>query len=144
MAKSENKTKATAQSVDAFIDKQPREPVRDDCRALVKLMRHITKEEPRMWGPSIIGFGTYHYKYESGREGDMPLAAFSPRRTELTIYFLGALQEQPQLLAKLGRHRTSKACLYIKQLADVDMDVLEQLLRAELAYAKNQYGRPGT
>jgi hypothetical protein len=126
--------------VDDFIDAQPQESVRDDLRVLVKLMKRLTKEEPRMWGPSIIGFGTYHYTYESGREGDMPRAGFSPRKSDLTLYLLGTLHERPDLLKKLGKHRTGKACLYVKRLSDIDMDVLEEMVRLSLAYLKKQYG----
>jgi hypothetical protein len=140
MAKNENKTKVTAKSVDDFIDAVPKETMRDDARALVKLMGRLTKEEARMWGPSIIGFGTYHYKYESGREGDMPRAAFSPRKPNLVIYLLGVFDTQPQLMAKLGTYKSSKGCLYVKRLSDIDMDVLEELVRADMALVKKQYG----
>jgi len=86
-----------------------------------------------MWGPSIIGFGTYHYKYDSGREGDMPRAAFSPRKPNLVIYLLGVFDTQPHLMAKLGTYKSSKGCLYVKRLSDIDMDVLEELVRADMA-----------
>lgn len=135
-----NKTHATAASVDAFIDKQPKEEVRDDCRTLMKLMHELTGEEPYMYGPSIVGYGTYHYTYASGREGDAPLAAFSPRKPELVIYAMGGLFEQePELMAKLGKCKTTKGCLYVKRLDDIDMKVLKALLKKSIALTKKTY-----
>lgn len=135
-----NKTQATTASVDAFIDKQPKEEVRDDCRALMTLMHELTGEEPYMYGPSIVSYGSYRYKYESGREGDAPLAAFSPRKPELVIYAMGGLFEQePELLEKLGKCKTSKGCLYVKRLADIDLKVLRSLLKKSIALTKKTY-----
>lgn len=133
-----NKTKATAANVDAFIDKQPKEEVRDDCRALMKLMHEITGEEPYMYGPSIVSYGTYHYKYASGREGDAPLLAFSPRKPELVIYLY---QEAlgPELMARLGKHKATKGCVYVKRLADIDMKVLATLFKKSIAVVKKTY-----
>jgi hypothetical protein len=125
----ENKTKPTKVSVTAFINAIADETKRADAKALVKLMQSATGEEPKMWGPSIIGFGSYHYTYESGREGDMPLVGFSPRKAAIVCYGLGASSSQSKaLLAKLGKHTTGKGCLYIKKLADVDSKVLEALV----------------
>src|SRR5580700_10860075 len=123
----ENKTKPTKLSVAAFIDALPEPMRRADAIALVKLMKSATGEKPKMWGPSIIGFGSYHYRYESGREGDTPLAGFSPRKAATAIYGMG-LGDSEALLAKLGKHTTGEGCLYIKKLADVDQKVLEALV----------------
>lgn len=133
-----NKTKATTASVEAFIDKQPKEEVRDDCRALMKLMQELTGEEPYMYGPSIVSYGSYHYKYASGHEGDAPLLAFSPRKPELVIYLY---QEAvgPELLAKLGKHRATKGCVYIKRLADIDMKVLRTLFKKSIVQVQKTY-----
>ena len=124
----ENKTKPTTLSVTAFIEALPDDARRADAKALVKLMRSATGEKPAMWGPSIIGFGSYHYKYESGREGDMPVAGFSPRKAATVIYGLTGSNGSEALLAKLGKHTAGKGCLYIKKLADVDPKVLEALV----------------
>lgn len=123
----ENKTKATKASVSAFIAALPDETKRADAKTLVKLMQTATGEKPKMWGPSIIGFGTHHYVYESGREGDMPLIGFSPRKPALVLY-LTRFKGSDALLKKLGPHTSGKACLYIKKLADVDAKVLKQLI----------------
>jgi hypothetical protein len=116
----DSKTKPTKLSVAAFIDALPDESKRADAEALVKLMQSATGEKPKMWGPSIIGFGSYHYTYESGREGDMPLAGFSPRKAATVLYGVTGFSDAQALLAKLGKHTTGKGCLYIKKLADVD------------------------
>lgn len=127
MAKAELKTKETTASVDAFIDKQP-EAVAADCRVIAKLMGKATGEEPRMWGPAIVGFGRYHYTGASGREGEWMITGFSPRKANLSLYILSGLDKETALLAKLGKHTTGKGCLYIKRLSDVDLKVLEQLI----------------
>lgn len=127
MAKAALKTTATTGSVDAFIDKRTEE-VAADCRAIVTLMKKVTGEDPKMWGPSIVGFGTYHYKYESGREGDFLITGFSPRKSALTLYLSAGLAEEGERLKKLGKHKVGGGCLYIKKLADVDVKVLEQLI----------------
>src|ERR1700693_6365652 len=115
----ENKTKPTKVSVVAFIGALTDPARRADAKALVKLMQNATGERPKMWGPSIIGFGSYHYTYDSGREGDMPLAGFSPRKAATVVYGMTGSSDPEALLAKLGRHTTGKGCLYIKRLADV-------------------------
>jgi hypothetical protein len=127
-AMAENKTKLTKSSVVAFIDTLTDPARRADAKALVKLMQNAAGEKPKMWGPSIIGFGSYHYKYESGREGDMPAIAFSPRKSATVMYGMIGFGEAAALLAKLGKHTTGKGCLYIRKLADVDQDVLETLM----------------
>jgi hypothetical protein len=129
----DNKTKPTKLSVAAFIDALTDPTRRADAKALVKLMQSAAGEKPKMWGPSIIGFGSYHYKYESGREGDMPVIAFSPRKAATVLYGLIGLSEAAALLARLGKHTTGKGCLYIKKLADVDQQVLEALVIKSVA-----------
>jgi len=124
----EMKTKVNEASVEGFLNKVEDEQKRKDCFEIVKLMKQVTKEEPKMWGPAIIGFGIYHYKYESGREGDMMQIGFSPRKQNITLYIgLGGDTENP-LLKKLGKYSTGKGCLYIKKLADVDRKVLQELI----------------
>jgi hypothetical protein len=127
MAKAELKTKKTAASVDDFIDAQKDEQVRDDCRAIIKLMSAATGEPPKMWGAAIVGFGTMKLKYESGRELDWMVCGFSPRKGNLTLY---GLQMEAEHLAKLGKHTTGKGCLYIKKMADVDAKVLKAMITA--------------
>ena len=124
----ENKTKPTQLSVAAFIDALTDQTRRADAKALVKLMQSVTAEKPKMWGPSIIGFGSYHYKYDSGREGDMPIIGFSPRKAATVLYNVGGFSGSEALRAKLGKHTTGKGCLYIKKLAAVDQQVLETLV----------------
>lgn len=126
----ENKTKPTKLSVAAFIDAIPDQTKRADAKALVKLMQTATGEKPKMWGPSIIGFGTHHFKYESGREGDMPIAGFSPRKAATVLYGLAG---SAALLPKLGKHTTGKGCLYIKKFADVDQKVLQTMIVKSVA-----------
>jgi hypothetical protein len=129
----ENKTKPTKLGVAAFIEALTDPARRADAKALVKLMRSAAGEEPKMWGPSIIGFGSYHYRYESGREGDMPLIGFSPRKAATVLYNLLGSNDSAALLAKLGKHTTGKGCLYIKKLADVDRQVLQALAAKSVA-----------
>ncbi|MGA2085714.1 MAG: DUF1801 domain-containing protein [Terracidiphilus sp.] len=124
----ENKTKPIALSVASFLDAIPDQTKRADAKALVKLMQSVTGEKPKMWGPSIVGFGSYHYKYESGREGDSLIAGFSPRKAATVLYGIAGADGAPALLAQLGKHTTGKGCLYIKKLADVDPKVLETLV----------------
>ena len=132
MAK-ENKTKATGASVDGYLGAIKSDERQKDCRALAKLMAKATGEKPKMWGPSIVGFGSYHYKYDSGREGDSCLTGFSSRASEIAIYLMAEFPKRDQLLAKLGKHKTGGGCLYIKKMSDVDPKVLEQLVAATLA-----------
>jgi hypothetical protein len=124
----ENKTKPTNVSVAAFIAAITDDSQRADAKALVKLMHAESGEKPKMWGPAIIGFGSYHYKYESGREGDMPLIAFSPRKTATVLYIAAGLTDSKALLTKLGKYSMGKGCLYMKKLADVDETVLKKLV----------------
>lgn len=129
----ENKTKPTKVSVSAFIEGLADETRRGDAKALLKLMQSATGEKPKMWGSSIIGFGSYHYTYESGREGDMPLAGFSPRKAATVVYGLMGSGDSEALRAKLGKHTTGGGCLYIKKLADVNQEVLEKLVLKSVA-----------
>ena len=134
----ENKTKATKLSVSAFIAALDDPGKRSDAKALMKLMESATGEKPKMWGPSIIGFGSYHYKYESGREGDMPLISFSPRKNALALYSMGGFSGSDALRAKLGS--AEKGCLYIKKLAEVDKKALETLIVKSVEAMRKKYG----
>jgi hypothetical protein len=135
----ENKTQANKASVTDFVEAIPDETRRADAKALLKLMKTATGEKPKMWGPSIIGFGSYHYKYDSGREGDMPIAGFSPRKAATVFYGLLGFGGAADLLSKLGKHSTGKGCLYVKKLADVDQKVLETLVVKAIAAAKAKH-----
>jgi hypothetical protein len=129
MATSEPKTRPTTASVDDFIDAFPDERVRDDCREVVALMSKHSKEPPVMWGPAIIGFGSKPIKYSSGKELEWPVIAFSPRKTNLTLYLEERFSKKEELLGRLGKHSVSKACLYIKRLSDIEVEVLEALIK---------------
>jgi hypothetical protein len=137
----ENKTKATAQSVSAFLDEKCDAARRADCDTILKMMQKATGEKPKMWGSSIIGFGSYHYKYESGREGEMCLIGFSPRKTEIVLYIVDGFTGYDAQLKKLGKHKTGKSCLYIKRLVDVDLGVLENMIEASVAHMRALYAR---
>lgn len=125
----ESKTKPTDASVEQFISQISDEQKKADSLRLVELMQNATGEPAQMWGTSIIGFGAYHYKYASGHEGDACQAGFSPRKQNLTLYFTGRLEDQADLLARLGKHKTGVGCVYIKKLEDIDTAVLEEMLR---------------
>jgi len=131
----EIKTRPTGVAVDAFLDAVPDPQRREDGKALRALFERITGEPATMWGPSIVGFGDYHYKYASGHEGDMARIGYSPRAKELVLYIGATNPEAADLLARLGKHRTGKSCLYVKRLSDVDMAVLEEMIRTELKRA---------
>jgi Domain of unknown function (DU1801) len=135
----DNKTKPTKLSVSAFIDRLTDRTKRADAKTLVQLMQTAAGEKPKMWGPSIIGFGSYHYRYESGREGNMPVIAFSPRKAATVLYNLTGFSDSEALRAKLGKHTTGKGCLYIKKLADVDQQVLEALVVKSVAAMRARY-----
>jgi Domain of unknown function (DU1801) len=137
----ENKTKPTKSTVAAFIAALTDPTRRADARALVKLMQSATGEKPKMWGPSIVGFGSYHYKYDSGRQGDMPTIGFSPRKAATVLYNVGGFSGSHTLRAKLGKHTTGKGCLYIKKLADVDQQVLEALVLRSVGAMRTRYSR---
>lgn len=127
------KTQPTDVSIESFLDTVS-DKRREEARVLIAMLQEISGEKPRMWGPSIIGFGTMHYKYASGREGDMPILAFSPRKANLTVYFEG-FDKYDKELAILGKAKTSVSCLYIKKLADIDRNVLRKMLERSFAYS---------
>lgn len=132
----ELKTKENDQSVDAFLDAVEDPRKREDCRTLVDIMQEATDEGPRMWGDNIVGFGRYRYKYASGRTGEWPLVAFSPRKQNLTIYIMAGFDDYEDLLGKLGKHTTGKACLYIKRLSELDLAVLKTLVKASVEHMR--------
>lgn len=129
----ENKTRPTAASVEGYLDSRANERQCRDCRELMALFGRVTQQSPKMWGPSIVGYGSYRYTYESGRTGEAPLAGFAIRGRELVLYLLVDSDEQRALLSRLGTHRMSKSCLYFKHLVDLDMSVLEQLVIGTVA-----------
>lgn len=132
----ELKTKINDADVAAFLNSVEDEKKRQDAFAMLDLIKEITGEEPKMWGGSIIGFGTYHYKYASGQEGDWFQTGFSPRKQNLTLYIMNGVEAYPDHLAQLGKHKIGKSCLYIKKLADVDLEVLRDMIRQSLADKK--------
>ena len=134
---SQNKTVPTAASVADFLAAVPNARRREDGQALLEMMRDITGIEPQMWGPSIIGFGSYHYKYESGREGDMPIIGFSPRSRSLSLYIMDGSDAYDDLLSRLGKHRKAVSCLYINKLADVDIDILREMITLSFNHTKS-------
>jgi len=136
------KTKPTKISAERHIAAIATEGQRNDARTLVALMRRVVKQEPRMWGPSIVGFGSYHYKYASGHEGDSSLAGFAARGSDLVVYIAAGFEGRDVLLAKLGKHKTGKVCVYIRRLADVDLKVLETLVARSVADTKRRYPQP--
>jgi hypothetical protein len=133
----ENKTQKTGASVDEFLASVPNRQRQEDGLALLAMMKDVTGLEPEMWGPSIVGFGEYHYRYESGREGDMPLAGFSPRSRSLSLYIMEGFDGYDELLARLGKHRKGVSCLYVNKLDDVDRDVLRKLVARSYQYMRD-------
>ena len=133
------KTRPTQASVAAFVDAVEDEQKRTDSRRLAAMMQEVTGTAPRMWGPSIVGFGSYHYRYASGREGDFMLTGFSPRKRALTLYVMAGFSEYDDLLAKLGKHAIGKSCLYVKRLADVDQAVLRELVERSVRHIRDKY-----
>jgi hypothetical protein len=138
-AKTKAKTKATAASVDGYIAARASAAQMSDCKALQALLGKVTGEKPRMWGPSIVGFGSYHYRYESGRTGESCLTGFAIRGKELVVYFLADAKDKAKLLPKLGPHKMGNSCLYIKRLADLDLGILEKLVEGSVAEVKRRY-----
>ena len=138
----EQKTKPTNESVKDFLNRIPEAERREDCFAVAKMMEEITGEKPKMWGPSIVGFGSYRYKYASGREGDWPMTGFSPRKRDLTLYVMVGYERYPELMEKLGKHSHAKSCLYIKRLSDIHLPTLKKLIKTGIkdlkAYTKAQ------
>ena len=135
----EMKTKVNRASVEGFLDGVGNDKRRADAFAIVKMMKSATRTQPKMWGPSIIGFGQYHYKYDSGREGDMCMIGFSPRSQALTMYIDPDFPAYEPLMKKLGKHTKGHSCLYIKKLEDVDMDVLKQLVTESYRSMKKRH-----
>ena len=132
------KTLPTAVTVDSFLNTITDENIKADCREIAGIMQDVTKQDPVMWGPSIIGFGKYHYKYESGHEGDSCIIGFSPRKQNITLYVMVGLKALEPLLEKLGKHKTGKGCLYIKKLDDVDRGILKELISTAYTQLKNK------
>jgi len=140
----ELKTTETEASVDRFLD-SIEDPARQaDCRAAVAMMEEVTGERPKMWGASIIGFGRYHYRYDSGREGDWFLTGLSPRKQSLTLYVMAGFDEYEELLARLGKHKTGRSCLYVKRLADLDPEVLRRLVALSVDEMRRRYPPAGS
>lgn len=135
----ENKTKPTDVNVDDYIASRANAQQQADCRELMALLEKITRQTPRMWGPSMVGYGSFRYTYDSGRTGEAPLAAFAIRGRELVVYVMAEEKEQRSLLSKLGKHKMGKTCLYFKQLADLDKSVLEKLVVGSIAEARRRF-----
>jgi len=135
----QNKTTANELSVDEFLNAVADENRRSDCYAVLELMKDVSGEEPIMWGKSIVGFGSYHYVYDSGREGDMLLAGFSPRSKNLTLYIKAGFKKYDDLMSKLGKYKTGKSCLYVNKLDDIDLDVLRELVHHSIEHMKQKY-----
>ena len=135
----ENKTRETDADVGAFLDAVEPDRKREDAKTLCAMMERLSGHPPKMWGASIIGFGSYHYKYDSGREGDFLMTGFSPRKANLALYVGAGREENAEILARLGKHKTGKSCLYVNKLADIDLDVLEELIAADIAYMRETY-----
>ncbi len=136
---SANKTRPNNASVISFLDKVEDQVQKRDSYTLIDIMKEITGEEPVIWGSSIIGFGSYHYKYDSGREGDMMLTGFSPRKQNLSLYIMAGFTKYEILMQKLGKYKTGKSCLSIKRLSDINMDVLTELIKASYNHHNNKY-----
>lgn len=139
MARSDNKTKPTRQRPEDFIASIENETRRSDAMRLLALFRETTSLAPKMWGPSMIGFGRYHYKYESGREGDFMLTGFSPRKSSLVVYIMPGYRDMSEPLSRLGKHKLGKSCLYINKLADIDEAVLQEIIRDGVQYMRARY-----
>jgi hypothetical protein len=139
MGKHELKTKKNDASVEGFLSSVENEQRQADAFVVLELMKKVTKAEPKMWGPTIVGFGSYHYKYASGQEGDWPLTGFSPRKSALTLYIMPGFDKYDDLLSQLGRYKTGKSCLYINKLSDVDLKVLEKLVKESVSHMKRTY-----
>lgn len=136
----ELKTKVNDASVEGFLNQVENEKRRSDAFEVLYLMKEVTGEQPKMWGASIVGFGTYHYKYASGQEGDWPLTGFSPRKQSLTLYIMPGFSRYDDLMTKLGKYKTGKSCLYVNKLTDIDKDVLKTLIKESVELMKKKYG----
>jgi hypothetical protein len=133
----ELKTKENDSDVETFLNQITDKQKREDCFAVIELMKNITGSEPKMWGASVVGFGNYHYKYESGREGDWFITGFSPRKANLTLYIMSGFSHYEELLAKLGKHKIGSSCLHIKKLDNVDLDVLSEMIENSVNAIRN-------
>lgn len=140
MAKAQNKTQKTEQDVREFLTAVEHDQRREDSLKILGIMEELTGMEAKMWGNSIVGFGDYHYQYESGREGDFFKVGFSPRKTSLTLYIMPGFERYPELMDKLGKYKTGRSCLYVKKLTDVDEEVLKELIVGSVAYMTEKYG----
>jgi hypothetical protein len=136
---SQLKTQPNNQSVEAYLNSVDPQQKREDCFTILKLMQAVTGETPQLWGDSIVGFGSYHYKYASGREGDWFVTGFAPRKKSLTLYIMAGFDDYDELMSKLGKHTTGKSCLYIKKLEDVDQNVLRELVKQSVDYMAEMY-----
>lgn len=136
MAKATVKTIPTNNDVYTFIHLIADETRKADCLELIEIMKEQSGFEPKLWGPSIVGFGAYHYKYESGREGDAPLVAFSPRKAEISLYLSSSFENREELLQKFGKHKSAKACIYVKKLADIDRAILKKMIALSIKHVK--------
>ena len=141
MAKAELKTKKNDASVKDFLDSIEDPVKRRDCKEIAKMMRKASGKNPKMWGSSIVGYGEYHYKYPTGREGDWMRTGFAPRKQAITLYIMDGFGKYDELLSKLGKHSTGKSCLYVKKLEDIDKSVLEELIAESLNYFEVKYGK---
>jgi hypothetical protein len=138
----EARTKPTTASIDKYLESRASEAQLADCKTLMAMFKRVTKEQPRMWGPSIVGYGSYTYRYESGRTGESCLTGFAVRGKELVVYLVAESPEQQELLAKLGKHKIGKSCLYMKGLVDVDTEVLEALVSKSVSEIKRRHATP--
>ena len=136
----QNKTKATEASVKSYLSAIADEARRKDCEALARLMTKATKQQPKMWGTSIVGFGSYHYAYAGGREGDSCLTGFSSRKGDISVYLVASFPGLEKLLARLGKHKMGGGCLHLRKLGDADLDVLRQLIVGAVAERKRHHG----
>ncbi|MES2885558.1 MAG: DUF1801 domain-containing protein [Pseudomonadota bacterium] len=139
----EAKTKPTAASVDEYLESRASPEQLADCKTLMAILKQVTKEQPRMWGPSIVGYGSYSYRYESGRTGESCITGFAVRGRELVVYLVAESPEQQELLAKLGKHKIGKSCLYIKRLAEIDTKVLKALVAKSVSEVKRRHATIG-
>ena len=135
----QNKTVPTGASVAHYIHQIDNPQRKEDCITILELMKEATGEEPKMWGSSIVGFGSYHYKYESGREGDMILTGFSNRKQNITIYIMSGFKKYDDLLVKVGKFKTGKSCFYIKRLSDIDIEILKKMIKLSVEEVNNRY-----
>lgn len=136
MANAKVKTVETNNSVTDFINSIPDETKKTDCFALIEIMKEQSGFEPKLWGPGIVGFGSYHYKYESGREGEAPLVAFSPRKSEISLYLSSSFENREELLLQFGKHKSAKACIYVKKLNDINLDILKKMISLSIKQVK--------